>query len=293
LFLGERIESIAIFAIVLLNAVLGFIQEYRAEKAIEALKKISAPTARVLRDGEEQKIPAREVVLGDILLLEAGDIVPEDSRLMEETSLQIDEASLTGESIPSKKVLEPFKLGTSVADQENMVLWINLVTDGLPALALSVDPADPNIMEHRPRSHKDNIISNPIIARMVLVGVVMMIGTLTIFKFYDPESNLAYAQTVAFSTLMFFQMFNVLNCRSEFNSLFKIGFFTNMKLLGAILISVLMQILVIHTPLGTFFKTVPLTLTDWFYIILVSSSVLIIVEIYKFVVNRVRPDLVG
>jgi len=130
LFLGERIESIAIFGIVFLNAILGFIQEYKAEKAIEALKKISAPTAKVLRDGKEQKIPAREVVPGDILLLEAGDIVPADSRLLEVTSLQIDEASLTGESVPSKKVTEPFKLGTSVADQENMAFMGTVVTYG-------------------------------------------------------------------------------------------------------------------------------------------------------------------
>ncbi|MCD6429322.1 cation-translocating P-type ATPase [bacterium] len=130
LFLGERIESIAIFGIVFLNAILGFIQEYKAEKAIEALEKISAPTAKVLRDGKEQKIPAREVVPGDIILLEAGDIVPADSRLLEVTSLQIDEASLTGESVPSKKVTEPFKLGTSVADQENMAFMGTVVTYG-------------------------------------------------------------------------------------------------------------------------------------------------------------------
>ena len=130
LFLGERIEPIAIFGIVFLNAILGFIQEYKAEKAIEALEKISAPTAKVLRDGKEQKIPAREVVPGDILLLEAGDIVPADSRLLEVTSLQIDEASLTGESVPSKKVTESFKLGTSVADQENMAFMGTVVTYG-------------------------------------------------------------------------------------------------------------------------------------------------------------------
>jgi len=130
LFLGERIESIAIFGIIFLNAILGFIQEYKAEKAIEALEKISAPTAKVLRDGKEQKIPAREVVPGDILLLEAGDIVPADSRLLEVTSLQIDEASLTGESVPSKKVTEPFKLGTSAADQENMAFMGTVVTYG-------------------------------------------------------------------------------------------------------------------------------------------------------------------
>ena len=130
LFLGEKIESIAIFGIVLLNAILGFIQEYKAEKAIEALEKISAPTAKVLRDGEEQKIPAREVVAGDILLLEAGDIVPADSRIIELSSLQIDEASLTGESTPSNKVIEPFKIGTPISDQENMAFMGTAVTYG-------------------------------------------------------------------------------------------------------------------------------------------------------------------
>ena len=109
---------------------LGFIQEYRAEKAIEALKKMSAPTAIVLCNGKEQKIPAREVVPGDILLLEAGDIVPADSRLIEVSSLQIDESSLTGESVPSEKVTEPFKLGISVADQENMAFMGTAVTYG-------------------------------------------------------------------------------------------------------------------------------------------------------------------
>jgi Ca2+-transporting ATPase len=174
-----------------------------------------------------------------------------------------------------------------------MILWINLVTDGLPALALSVDPSEPNIMERKPRNPKEKIISNPVIVRMLIVGFTMMIGTLAIFKFYRPETNIMYAQTIAFSTLMFYQMFNVLNCRSETNSLFKIGVFTNMKLWGAILISILLQILVIHTPLSTFFKTMPLTLMDWVYVILVSSSVLIIVEIYKFAVSKAKPELVS
>jgi len=160
-------------------------------------------------------------------------------------------------------------------------------------LALSVDPSDPDIMERKPRGNKERIISNPIIIRMLIVGVTMMIGTLAVFKLYSPETNLAYAQTMAFSTLMFFQMFNVLNCRSEFNSLFKVGLFTNMRLWGAILMSIIMQVIVIHTPLNTFFKTIPLSLMDWVYVILISSSVFVIVEIYKFVVVKVRPDIVG
>lgn len=130
LLLGEFLEAAVIFGIVLLNAVLGFVQEFRAERAVEALERLAAPIAKVLRDGVEIKIPARELVPGDVLLLEAGDIVPADSRIFNVSSLQIDEASLTGESVPSKKIVDIFKLGTSVADQENIAFMHTVVTYG-------------------------------------------------------------------------------------------------------------------------------------------------------------------
>lgn len=130
LLLHEYVEAIAIFFIILLNAILGFIQEYKAEKAIEALEKISAPHAKVIRDGKEQKIPAKDLVPGDIIVLEAGDIVAADSRIISESSLQIDEASLTGESVPSKKFTQEIKKGTPIADQENMAFRGSVVTYG-------------------------------------------------------------------------------------------------------------------------------------------------------------------
>ena len=130
LVLGEKIEAIAIFVIILLNAIMGFIQEYKAEKAVEALKKISAPEARVLRDGKEKKILAREVVIGDIIILEAGDIVAADSRIIEASSLKIDESALTGESVASEKTNKIFRTGVSIADQENMVFMSTIVTYG-------------------------------------------------------------------------------------------------------------------------------------------------------------------
>src|SRR3989338_3372024 len=129
-FLGEFIEAGAMLSIVLLSALLGFVQEFRAERAMEALERISAPTARVVRSGRELKIAARELVPGDVLVLEAGDIVPSDSRMFESFSMQIDEAALTGESLPSLKVTVPFKRGTTLADQENMAFMGTVVTYG-------------------------------------------------------------------------------------------------------------------------------------------------------------------
>ena len=122
LFLGHGIESIAIAVIVLFAVLLGFIQEYRAERAIEALRKMAAPTASVLRDGAEVKIPARELVPGDIILLHTGDRMPADARLLEAVNLQVEEAALTGESIAVEKHIEPLPIDQlPVGDRKNMV----------------------------------------------------------------------------------------------------------------------------------------------------------------------------
>ncbi len=103
--LGEIIDAAIIAVIVLFCAVLSFVQEYRADNALKALKKMLAPTIRVLRDGAETRIPSRAVVPGDIMVLEAGDRLPADARLVEVHSLQCDEAPLTGESFPVEKSL--------------------------------------------------------------------------------------------------------------------------------------------------------------------------------------------
>ncbi|HLC96598.1 MAG TPA: cation-translocating P-type ATPase [Candidatus Nanoarchaeia archaeon] len=130
LILKEIIDAIAIIAIVLLAVILGFYQEYNAEKAIESLKKISAPVAKVMRSGKEQKIPASDLVPGDILVLEAGDIVPADCRIIEAFSLKIDEASLTGESVPVEKTAKSLKNNLRVADQLNMAFLSTIITYG-------------------------------------------------------------------------------------------------------------------------------------------------------------------
>src|SRR5665647_840622 len=98
LAVGEAVDALIILAIVIASVALGFTQEYRSEKAVEALKKMAAPTAIVIRDGKETKIPASQLVPGDIILLYTGDKVPADARLIETHNLKVEEAALTGES---------------------------------------------------------------------------------------------------------------------------------------------------------------------------------------------------
>ncbi|PKN98900.1 MAG: ATPase [Chloroflexi bacterium HGW-Chloroflexi-4] len=122
LILGHGVESIAIAVIVLFAVGLGFIQEYRAERAIEALREMAAPTASVLRDGVEENIPSRELVPGDVILLHTGNRIPADSRLLEAVNLQVEEAALTGESVPVEKHIQPLLVDDlPVGDRKNMV----------------------------------------------------------------------------------------------------------------------------------------------------------------------------
>jgi Ca2+-transporting ATPase len=129
--IGELQDSIAILVIVFLNAIIGFIQEYRAERAVAALRRLSAPTARVRREGLLSNIPARNLVPGDIVLLEAGDMISADLRLVETRSLQLDEAALTGESQPvSKEADQTYDKDTVLGDRHNMAFKGTLTTHG-------------------------------------------------------------------------------------------------------------------------------------------------------------------
>jgi Ca2+-transporting ATPase len=127
---GEVVDAVIIAVIVVFCAVLGFIQEYRAERALEALKKMLSPTITALRGGKEEEVPSKELVPGDILLLEAGDKIPADARLVENHSLRCDEAPLTGESVPVGKDIKPLPENVRVNDRRNMVFTGTTVTYG-------------------------------------------------------------------------------------------------------------------------------------------------------------------
>ena len=119
--LGEWVDAIAIITIVILNALIGFFQEYRAEKSLAALKKLSAPSAKVIRDGTKQIIDARDLVVGDLIEIEAGDNVPADARVIRSFNLSAQEASLTGESLPVEKNRNTLPADTVLADRHNMI----------------------------------------------------------------------------------------------------------------------------------------------------------------------------
>ncbi|HET9023525.1 MAG TPA: HAD-IC family P-type ATPase, partial [Burkholderiaceae bacterium] len=131
LVIGEGVEAGAILAIVLLNAVLGFVQEWRAEQAMAALRSLAAPHAHVIRGATRTEVPAADLVVGDIVWLEAGARVPADLRLVESAALRIDEAALTGESVPvDKDALLTCPEDTALADRRNMAYAGTSATGG-------------------------------------------------------------------------------------------------------------------------------------------------------------------
>ncbi len=130
LFLGEIIESVIILLVVIISSVISVVQTKKAESSLDALREISAPSAKVLRDGEKVTIPARELVVGDIVLLEAGDFVPADGRMITCKTLRVEEGMLTGESEPVEKTIEVIEGEVPLGDRKNMVYSGALVVYG-------------------------------------------------------------------------------------------------------------------------------------------------------------------
>ena len=169
------------------------------------------------------------------------------------------------------------------------ILWINLVTDGAPALALGVDPADAGLMTRPPRPRGEGVITRRMWAGIFFVGAVMAAGTLLALDASLPggliegSGSMRYGQTIAFTTLVMFQIFNVFNARSDERSAFS-GLFKNHWLWGAILLSLALHVAVIYIPfLQSAFSTVSLTTADWLRCAAVASSVLWLRELSKIV----------
>ncbi len=168
------------------------------------------------------------------------------------------------------------------------LLWINLVTDGLPALALGVDPYPTDIMDRPPRNPKEGVLSKDILFLIIVVAAILTVGTLGLF-FWElaTGADAARAQTVAFTTIVFFELFLVFAIRSPRQTLWQIGFLTNKKLIYAVLISAALQVMVIYAPFfqGPF-DTEALTAFDWIRAVLIALSAFFFVEILKLARQR-------
>jgi len=168
------------------------------------------------------------------------------------------------------------------------ILWINLVTDGLPALALGVEPTDPGVMDRAPRDPNKSPITRNMAYRIAIMGIVMAVGTLLAFWIeYTETGSVTSARTVAFCTLVLFQLFYVFSARSEGRTILDLGLGSNMKLVYAVIASLCLQMVVVYLPIfNEVFRTEPIGLSEWAIIIPIALSALILNEIWKLIKRR-------
>jgi len=168
------------------------------------------------------------------------------------------------------------------------ILWINLVTDGLPALALGMEPTDPGVMDRAPRDPNKSPITRNMAYRIAIIGIVMAVGTLLAFWIeYTETGNVTSARTVAFCTLVLFQLFYVFSARSEGRTVLDLGLGSNMKLVYAVIASLCLQMVVVYLPIfNEVFRTEPIGLSEWAIIIPIALSALILNEVWKLIKRR-------
>jgi len=168
------------------------------------------------------------------------------------------------------------------------ILWINLVTDGILDITLAMEPKEKEVMLEPPRDHNARIVNKEMLINILVVAIVMAVGTLFMYQ-NTVNANQLVAQTMVFTTLAMFQVFNAFNCRSRTQSIFKMNFFGNPFLLLGIAGSILLQIGAIYLPfMQRALETAPLALSDWALIILVTSSIVVVDEIRKLIQRRME-----
>jgi len=179
-------------------------------------------------------------------------------------------------------------LGFAVPLLPTQILWINLVTDGLPGLALVTEPAEKDIMSRQPRSPKENLFAGGLVARILLTGIILAIGAVFIQwwaagQLYDVKTQ----QTMVFTTLCFVQLGNALSVRSVYHSLFSSRIFANKELWGAIVFTVVLQLLIIYVPfLNSIFKTTALAWNAMAIILMVTVGSMLCIEFLKYLNKR-------
>jgi len=166
------------------------------------------------------------------------------------------------------------------------ILWLNLVTDGFLDVGLSMEPQESDLLQQTWLDNKQHLIDKELLLKMLYMSIPMGIGSLIIFLTYY-KTDLAYARTMTLITMAMYQWFNAWNCRSTTKSLFSLGLFTNKVLIAVMALVLALQSAIVYVPfMRHIFKTVPLTMHDWIIIITITSPMIIIEEIRKFIANR-------
>jgi Ca2+-transporting ATPase len=170
------------------------------------------------------------------------------------------------------------------------ILWLNLITDGFLDVGLSMEPKESGLLNRSWLEKKHHLIDTTLLLKMLFMAIPMGIGSLAIFLYYY-QTDILYARTMALLTMVMYQWFNALNCRSATRSIFQIGLFTNKWLVVAMTIVLILQMAILYIPaLQYIFKTVPLSLHDWLIIVAISSPIILLEEIRKLITRSPHID---
>ncbi len=296
--LAARIDAIAVFARVAPEHKVKIVKALKADGHVAAMTGDGVNDAPALKAAD---IGVAMGITGTAVTKEAATLVltddnfativraVEEGRVIYDNIVKFVRFQLSTNIGAILTVLAATLLGMPTPFTAIQLLWINIIMDGPPAMTLGVEPARPGLMRESPRTPGAQILSGNRLARLALYGATMMVGTLLLFQYGLDHGDGRYAVTLAFTTFVLFQFFNVFNARAEFGTIFNPNFLKNGKLWLAITGVVLLQIVVVYwPPAQTIFKTVPLAPGDWLLATLVASSVVVFDEARKLGLRLLR-----
>ena len=295
--LTERVRSVAVFARVAPEHKMRIVQALRADGQVVAMTGDGVNDAPALKNAD---IGIAMGLSGTAVAREAATMV-----LTDDNFTTIVEAVREGRAIYDNIVkFVRFQLSTNMGAIQTVlgasllgwptpftaiqILWINIIMDGPPAMSLGVEPAREGVMDEPPRQANTRILSGARFTRLFAYGLTMAIGTLALFHYAQPRGE-SYALTLAFTTFVLFQFFNMFNARAEYGSALNRNFLRNRWLWISLVAVVALQVLVVHwAPAQAIFRTTALSLQDWGLAALVASSVLVFDECRKLLKRLLR-----